>query len=414
MTDNVPNLNVDELSAYASAKHLAGVSDEEIREDIVRMLKSDGWKDAAIAPMINEIARRTKEARESPKGSPKASQNATTAMLAALTQLTQMMAPITSRLEALEQRETRRSTPAPTPESHSDPTLSPVHLEARTKTKYPHPELFDGNRTKYSSFRYKIKAKLYNDYYDAPDRMKIAYVVSRCSERASDVILPWAEQHQEYSSVEDLWHFLNQQYDDPHLKAKALDQLSNLRQGKRLIRDYHMEFNRLELQSGIQISDTQKKSMFSKGLNVEIQRALVLVNENLSFEQFAREATRVSDSLYRVNMATRSRKEFSQQHSYNSRRQNYQNRARTPSPPEDMDWEPTKASKASAKDRSLNNNQGKCYSCGEAGHFAKNCKKGSKPKSTRVNKATQREPSHACSCHTKTPDSSDAEDSGKE
>jgi len=41
MTDNVPNLNVNKLLAYASAKHLAGVSDEEIREDIVRMLRSD-------------------------------------------------------------------------------------------------------------------------------------------------------------------------------------------------------------------------------------------------------------------------------------------------------------------------------------------------------------------------------------
>ena len=40
------------------------------------MLKNDGWKEAAITPMINEIARRTKSvtrARESPKGSLKAS-----------------------------------------------------------------------------------------------------------------------------------------------------------------------------------------------------------------------------------------------------------------------------------------------------------------------------------------------------
>jgi len=100
--------------------------------------------------------------------------------------------------------------------------------------------------------------------------MKIAYVVSRCSKRASDVILPWAEQHQEYSSIKDLWSFLNQQYDDPHLKAKALDQLSNLRQGKRSIRDYHIEFNQLELQAEVRISDAQKKSMFSKGLSVEV------------------------------------------------------------------------------------------------------------------------------------------------
>jgi hypothetical protein len=55
--DNVSNLDVDELSAYASAKHLSGVLDEEIRESIIWMLKDDGWKDAAITPMISEIAR---------------------------------------------------------------------------------------------------------------------------------------------------------------------------------------------------------------------------------------------------------------------------------------------------------------------------------------------------------------------
>jgi hypothetical protein len=39
--DNIPNLNVDELSAYASAKHLSGVSNEEIQESIIRMLRDD-------------------------------------------------------------------------------------------------------------------------------------------------------------------------------------------------------------------------------------------------------------------------------------------------------------------------------------------------------------------------------------
>jgi hypothetical protein len=175
-----------------------------------------------------------------------------------------------------------------------------------------------------------------------------------------------------------------------------------------------MEFNRLELQSGVQISDTQKKSMFSKGLNVEIQRALVLVNEDLSFEQFAREATRVSDSLYRVSMATRSRKEFSPQHGYNSRRQNNQSSARTPSPPENMDWEPTKVNKASAKDQRSTRDQIECYSCGNKGHIAKYCEKSAKPKSTKVSRAARREPSPSCKCHLKALDNSDSDDSGKE
>ncbi|KAK1908803.1 hypothetical protein P3342_009654 [Pyrenophora teres f. teres] len=62
MEDNLPNLNADELSAYASAKYLAGVPDDQIYQEIVQMLRNDGWKEAAIAPMINEVARRTKEA----------------------------------------------------------------------------------------------------------------------------------------------------------------------------------------------------------------------------------------------------------------------------------------------------------------------------------------------------------------
>jgi hypothetical protein len=68
--DNIPNLNVDELSAYVLAKHLSGVSDEEIQESIIRMLRDDSWKDAAITLMISEIARRTKGVAET-KGLPR-------------------------------------------------------------------------------------------------------------------------------------------------------------------------------------------------------------------------------------------------------------------------------------------------------------------------------------------------------
>jgi hypothetical protein len=52
------------------------VLDKEIRESIIWMLKDDGWKDAAITPMISEIARRIKgvaEIKESPRSLLKAS-----------------------------------------------------------------------------------------------------------------------------------------------------------------------------------------------------------------------------------------------------------------------------------------------------------------------------------------------------
>ena len=413
MEANRPNLNVDELTAYASAKHLAGVPDGEIQEDIVQMLKSDGWKDAAILPMINEVSRRTKgvaEIKGSPRSPPKVLQDPAAAMMA---QLVQLLSPITARLEAIEQRSPQPSVPLHTPESRSDRETPPARAETHIRTKYPHPELFDGDRSKYSAFRYKAKAKLDNDYEGTSDKTKIAYIVSRCSERASDVILPWAEQNQEHCSVEDLWYFLNQQYDDPHLKAKALDQLSNLRQGKKSIRDYHMEFNRLELQSGIHVGDTQKKSMFSRGLHVEIQKALILVNEDLSFEQFAREATRVSDNLYRVSLATRNRRDFGSQEGHRHTT-HHQKSARTPSPPERMDWEPTKVGRSGTRDFKPNPDQIECYACGKKGHVAKYCRRSTKSKGTKVSRAAQKELSSGCKCHPKNKDGDESDYSGKE
>ena len=104
MEDNLPNLNAEELSAYASAKHLAGVPGDEIEQSIAQMLRNDGWKEAAITPMINEIARRVKSVagkKGSPRSSPKTPQNATAEIMA---QLVQLLTLITAWLEALEQQ----------------------------------------------------------------------------------------------------------------------------------------------------------------------------------------------------------------------------------------------------------------------------------------------------------------------
>jgi hypothetical protein len=403
MEENIPNLNVDELSAYAATKHIAGMADEEIKDNIIRMLKADGWKDAAISPMLSEIIRRTKgvtEARKSPRSPPKASQEPTAAMLA---QLVELMTPITARLSTLEQRHTTLSSQAHTPDGLSS-TLTPPPATIKHRPKLPHPELFDGDRSKYSAFRYKAKAKLHNEYEHLSDEARIAYVVSRCTERASDVVLPWAEQNQHCCSTNDLWAFLDQQYDDPHLKSKALDQLSNLRQGKRSVRDYHMEFNRLELQSGERFGDASRKNMFLKGLNTKLQETLATVDDTLSFEQFVNKATRTSDNLYRVNLNNKSRDQ-------GMHRQKAPNRIRTPSPPENMDWEPTKVSKAHARDEKPKGTQMTCYYCAEQGHGIRDCPVKKKAAKLKVGRAA---PQQSSSRNKSEPPSGDeSDDSGK-
>jgi hypothetical protein len=81
----------------------------------------------------------------------------------------------------------RRSDPLTTPLS---PKVAKTPQVAARRNKYPHPELFDGDCTRYPSFQYKAKAKLRNDYMGASNTAQIDYIVSRFTDKASDVLLP--------------------------------------------------------------------------------------------------------------------------------------------------------------------------------------------------------------------------------
>ena len=103
MEINVPNLNVEELAAYATAKSQAGVLDEEILREITQMLREDGWKEAAIGPTIEAVVKRSSVVGG--KGSPRrgeSSKGNQDAMAQMMQQMMQLLSPMASRLEALE------------------------------------------------------------------------------------------------------------------------------------------------------------------------------------------------------------------------------------------------------------------------------------------------------------------------
>ena len=114
-----------------------------------------------------------------------------------------------------------------------------------------------------------------------------------------------------------------------------------------------------------------------------------------------------------MSLATRSQKDFGSQESH-EHTTHHQKSARTPSPPERMDWEPTKVSRAGIRDPRPNSDQIECYACGKKGHVAKYCRKGTKPRSTKVSRAAQKEPFSGCKCHPKDKDGDESDDSGKE
>ena len=210
--------------------------------------------------------------------------------------------------------------------------------------------------------------------------------------------------------MEELWEHLDTQFLDVHRQKRALNKLRHLKQGRRLVRDYVSEFNQLRVESGQEFSKSVLREMFSEGLTTELQRLMLRTPKHISFKEYTDEAIEISDDLYRINLNSRSQ-DRSTQHAHSP---HHRKSARTPSPPEKMDWEPTKVGKASAKDRRPNTSQVECYSCGKKGHLAKYCGEGVKTRNTRVSRAAQRESSPSCKCHSKPSDNSESEDSGKE
>jgi hypothetical protein len=315
MDNNVPNLNVDELSAYASAKHLSGVPDGEIQESIIRMLRSDGWKDAAITPMINEIARRTKgvaETKGSPRSPSKASQDAANAAM--ITQLMEMLAPMTARLNALEQQQQPQRPEAPTPNSPSSPAaeFQQSYGLAHTRRRFPDPERFDGARANYPGWKFECEGKLKYDAHLYPSEdAKIRYILSRTKDKANQVLLPWILENK-HGLVQELWEHMDTQFQDVHQQKRALNKLRHLKQGRRSTRDYISEFNQLRVESGQEFSKPVLREMFSEGLSIELQRLMLRTPKSYTFKEYTDEAIEISDDLYRINLNSKLREKYSQ------------------------------------------------------------------------------------------------------
>ncbi|EFQ88856.1 hypothetical protein PTT_15071, partial [Pyrenophora teres f. teres 0-1] len=293
-----------------------------------------------------------------------------------MAQLVQLLSPITARLDAMERRELSPAPQTHTPETQPDPT---TYLERSQKKRLPDPERFDGDRSNYPGWKYECEGKLEYDSHLYPSQdAKKRYILSRTKEKATQVLLPWLLENQ-LSTVKELWEHLDTQFLDVHRQKRAPNKLRHLKQGRRLVRDYVSEFNQLRVEAGQDFSKSVLREMFSEGLSVELQRLMLRTPKNISFKEYTEEAIEISDDLYRINLNSRSQERTSQR----AHGISHQKDTRTPSPPEKMDWEPTKAGKASTRTSRSSVDQVKCYACGEKGHISKYCGRSSKASSTK-------------------------------
>jgi hypothetical protein len=98
---------------------------------------------------------------------------------------------------------------------------------------------------------------------------------------------------------------MDSHFKDPYTEERAMDKLNAIRQGKRLVREYQQEFEKQLLITRIELPDLQKKSLFIRGLSLELQKNMVGVTRDVSFEALVDNAILMSDNLYHISLASK-------------------------------------------------------------------------------------------------------------
>jgi hypothetical protein len=397
------NLSVEGMTAYAVGKLEGGLSSEQVGASIREILVKEQWPAQAIEAMMSQVESQIREKNQ------QTSQPDPSATM--MEMLKQMM----NRMEMLENQRAATST-LPSQEPIS-PVISPATTYIERRAKFPDPEKFNGDRTQYLTFRYQARAKLEADYKNSPGKAQVDYVFQRCTGDAARVLLPWIL-NQAAPTSQGLWAFMDLQFDDPHLKSKAIDQLHGIRQGRRPVREYLMEFNRLVQLTGEAFGDTNKKNLFVRGLSIELQKSTIAIPGDLPYESFVQEVIRIADILYRVNISARHqaasqsnwRRDQSPMHNnlmaglntHEKRRQSPDHNR--PTSPERMDWQPitsnqsdvgTKRAKWVPQKEIEHRRQNRlCVRCGAGGHFIKDCpyRPPQPPSSIQVSQAVPQSP----------------------
>lgn len=247
------------------------------------------------------------------------------------------------------------------------------------RPRFPDPEPFDGTRALYPIFKQKAKAKINIDgSIYGTENGQVSYLFNRLSGTAAKIVLPWLNS-QANPTVDNFWTFMDSRFSDPQAKAKALDKLQSMKQKPNEdVRDYLARFEGELLESEVNMDDAVKISTFTRGLKIQVQKDIAMVNNATNFQEYCNEVIRIQDAHRRIGYLSKQPLATGYVSASTS--------AARPDPMT-MDWEPTHANVAqlsagrtirrakwvTPEEIQRRRSNRLCIRCGASGHMISAC-----------------------------------------
>lgn len=247
------------------------------------------------------------------------------------------------------------------------------------RRRQPDPDMFDGSRKMYQVFRQQLVAKVENDKDDlASDKVACDYSFSRLKGSAATLTLPFIVRMNTAANwnFDNLLAFFDQMFQDPHKEQRARDKLWSLRQGKKGVRKYAMEFQEHLLESNSTLDENTKIMIFKKGLDPRLQDKLVGFPQD-TVNEVTHKAIEIADELHRIDFHSRNKGKTPQPW-----KRGNNTKSRSPSPIVEDTMEDVEYTGRIGKPRRLGSSEldqlrreGRCFKCREKGHLSASCTK---------------------------------------
>ena len=266
------------------------------------------------------------------------------------------------------------------------PSPASVVVEAH-EVQMPTPEAYAGDTEKCRGFMMQcLNVFTHRPMSFASSGVRISYVVGLLRGRA----LEWAEARlcggmTAPSSYSEFMSEFKAVFDHPSRLSEAANRLNELRQGRRSVADYAIDFRTLAVESGW--NEAALRSRFVFGLSELIRDELIYRDEPDSLEQLIALCIRLSNRLRERRAGRDSNSQHAPRQSVphpftpllppgsEARREEFPSGFPSPPRSEARRGEPMQLGRArlTLPERSRRIREGECLYCGHLGHFRSDC-----------------------------------------